>query len=100
MDSSSATAEICYILDVSRSSGTVHTSAKVRLTSVVISVDPRCLSWAGYVIVAVAMPAIVHALHCSVAQRSRLIPLSLSPTSDESGKESLYPEGDPDRHQN
>ena len=43
-----------------------------------------------------AMPA----QHCSVAQRSRLIPLSVSPSSDESGKQSLYPDGDPDRHQN
>jgi len=34
------------------------------------------------------------------AQCSRLIPLSVSPTSDESGKQSLYPDGDPDRHQN
>jgi len=41
----------------------------------------------------------VHALHCGVAQRSRLIPLSVSPNSGESGKQSLYPDGDPDRHQ-
>jgi len=43
---------------------------------------------------------LAHALHCSVAQRSRLIPLSVSPNSDESGKQSLYPDGDPHRHQN
>jgi len=45
------------------------------------------------------MAAIVHALLCSVALRSRLISLSVSPNSDESGKQSLYPDGDPDRHQ-
>ena len=27
-------------------------------------------------------------------------PLSISPNSDEPGKQSLYPDGDPDRHQN
>jgi len=37
---------------------------------------------------------------CSVAQRSRLIPLSVSPNSDKSGKQSLYSDGDPDRHRN
>jgi len=37
---------------------------------------------------------------CSVAQRSRLIPLSVSPNSDESGKQSLYSDGDPDHHRN
>jgi len=42
----------------------------------------------------------VHALLFSVTQRTQLIPLSLSPNSDESGKQSLYPDGDPDRHQN
>jgi len=42
---------------------------------------------------------LVHAVHCSVAQRSRLIPLSVSPNSDESRKQSLYPDGDSDRHQ-
>jgi len=39
-------------------------------------------------------------MHYSVEQRSRLIPLSASSNSDESGKQSLYPDGDPDRHQN
>jgi len=43
---------------------------------------------------------LVHAVHCSVAQHSRLIPLSVSPNSDESGKQSPYPDDDPDRHQN
>ena len=39
---------------------------------------------------------LVHAVHCS-----RLVPLSISPNSDESGKQShMYPESDPDRHQN
>ena len=42
----------------------------------------------------------MHAVHCSVAQCSRLIPLSVSPNSDKSGKQSLYPDGDRDRHQN
>jgi len=42
----------------------------------------------------------VHALHCSVAQRSWLIPLSVSTNSDESGKQSLYSEGDQNQHQN
>jgi len=42
---------------------------------------------------------LVHALHCSVTQRSQLIPLPVS-ASDESGKQSLYPDGDPDHHQN
>jgi len=42
----------------------------------------------------------VHALHCSVAQRSRVIPLSVSANSDESGKQSLYRDAGSDRHQN
>jgi len=47
------------------------------------------------VIVAMAM----YALHCSVAQRSWLIPLSLSAKSDESGKQFLYSDGDRDHRQ-
>jgi len=48
-----------------------------------------------------AMPASAcPAVHSSVAQRSRLIPLSASPNSDESSKQSLYPNSDPNRHQN
>jgi len=80
-----------YLIDISswdehsinRSTGTVHepTSAKGR--------------WRDDVIVVMAMPA----QHCSVAQRSRLIPLSVSPNSDESWEQSLYPDGDPYRHQ-
>jgi len=46
-----------------------------------------------------AMPARA-CVHCSVAHRSWWIPLSVSPNSDESRKQSLYPDGDPDRHQN
>ena len=46
------------------------------------------------------MAAIVHALLCSVALRSRLISLSVSPNSDKSGQQSLYPDGNSDRHQN
>jgi len=45
----------------------------------------------------------VHALHCSVTQRSQSIPVSISPSSDESRqqrKQSLYPDGDLDCHQN
>jgi len=42
----------------------------------------------------------MHALNCIVTERSRLIPLSVSPNSDKSGKQSLYPDGDLDRHQN
>ena len=38
-------------------------------------------------------------LRCA-AQRSRLIPFSVSPYSDESRKQSLYPDGDMDHHQN
>jgi len=33
-------------------------------------------------------------------QHSQLIALSISPNSDESRKQSLYPDGDPDCHQN
>ena len=40
-------------------------------------------------------------VHGPALQRlSRLIPLSVSPNSDASGKQSLHPDGDPDRHQN
>jgi len=56
-----------------------------------------CLSWAGDVLWRCLL---VHALHCSVTQRSRLMPPSVSPNSDISGKQSPYPDGDPDRHQN
>ena len=42
----------------------------------------------------------MHALHYSVAQSSRLILLSVSPNNDEYGKQSLYPDGDPNRHLN
>jgi len=72
----------------------VHTSAKA------------CLSWVSVVsrwhnnIILLWQCLLLHALHCSVAQCSRLTPLSLSPNSDESGKQSLYPDGDPDHHQN
>jgi len=61
-----------------------------------------CLSWAGDVMTSQLLwrCLLVHALHRSVAQRSRLIPVSVSPNSDESGKQSPYPDGDPDRHQN
>jgi len=70
---------------LTRSTGAVHTSAKGQ--------------WRNDVRVATAI-LLVHALHCRVAQHSRLIPLSMSPNSDESGKQSLYPDCDPDRHQN
>jgi len=78
----------------------VHTSAKVRLTSVAISVP---LSVVGRsrndVIVAMAnWQYLLHATYCSVAQRSRMIPLSVSPISDEPGKQSLYPDGDLDQN--
>jgi len=36
---------------------------------------------------------------CTAAPRSAGS-LSICPNSDESGKQSLYPDGDPDRHQN
>jgi len=39
-------------------------------------------------------------IHYSIVQRSWLIPLSISANSDESGKQSLHPDSDPDRHQN
>ena len=73
----------------------MHTSAKACLSW--LSVVGR---WRNDVIVAMAMPAIVHALHCSVAQRNRLLPLAASPNIVKLGKQSLYPDGDPDRHQN
>jgi len=60
---------------IARSTGTVHTSAKAPLTNAVIwriSISSRCMSE----------------------------PLSVSPNSDESGKLSLYPDGDLDRHRN
>jgi len=41
---------------------------------------------------------LLHATYCSVAQRSRMIPLSVSPISDEPGKQSLYPDGDLDQN--
>ena len=61
-----------------------------------------CLSWASDVMTSQLLwrCLLVHALHCSVAQRSRLTQLSVSPGSDESGKQSLFPDGDPDRRQN
>jgi len=43
---------------------------------------------------------LLHTMHCSLMQWSWLIPLSVSLNSDESGKQSLYPDGDPDDHQN
>ena len=47
------------------------------------------------------MPASAcRALQRRAAQRSQLIPHSVSRNSDESGKQSLYPDGDSDRHQN
>jgi len=65
--------------------GQLLTSAKARLTSVAISVPLSVVGrWRNDVTVAMAMPAIVHAVQCSVAQSSRLIPLSVSPNSDES----------------
>jgi len=79
----------------------VHTSAKARLTSVAVSV-PLSVVGRGDVKTSWLLwrCLLEHALQCSVAQRSRLIPLSVSPNSDEFGKQSLYPDGDPDRHQN
>jgi len=80
-----------------RSTGTVHTSANAYLTSVVISLPLSVMGWwRNDVIVAMAIPA----LHRSVAQCNQLIPPFISPNSDESGKQSLYPDGDLDCHQN
>ena len=47
-----------------------------------------------------AMPASACPALQRRAAQSVVIPLSVSPNSDESGKQSLYPDGDPDRHQN
>jgi len=63
----------CMAIIVTRSTRTVHTSAKGLL---------------------------VHTLLCSVTQRIRLMLLSVSPNSDESGRQSLYPDGDPDHYRN
>ena len=47
-----------------------------------------------------AMPASAcRALQRRAAQSVDTVPLSVSPNSDESGKQSLYPDGDSDRHQ-
>jgi len=61
----------------------MHTSAKSR--------------WRNDVIVAMAMPVSA----CPALQR-QLMPLSVSPFNVKSGigKQSLYPDGDPDCHQN
>jgi len=61
-----------------------------------------CLSWAGHTMTSEFLwrCLLMHAVHCSVVQYSRLIPLSVSPNSDESRKQSPYPDGDLDRHQN
>jgi len=55
-----------------------------------------CLSWAGDIMTSQLLWRwlLVHAMHCSVAQRGRLITLSVYPNSDESGKQSLHPDGD------
>jgi len=71
--------KMCYKISMSstfqtRSTGTGHTSDKGR--------------WRNDVIVAIPC-LLVHVMHCSVAQRSRLIPLSVSPNSDESVKQTL-----------
>jgi len=42
----------------------------------------------------------IHRSERNLAHDSRMIPLSVSPNSDESDKQSLYPDGDPDGHQN
>jgi len=42
----------------------------------------------------------VHADLCSVAQRSRLIPLFVSANNNEARKQFLYPDGDPNCYQN
>ena len=60
-----------------RSTGTVHTSAKARFTSVAISVPPSGES----------------------VRDLGPLPLSVSPNSDKSRKHSLYTDGDSDRHQ-
>jgi len=55
--------------------------------------------WRDDVIVAMAMPArACRALqHCAMQSVDTL---AISPNSDKSGKQSLYPDGDPDHHQN
>jgi len=62
---------------ITRRTGMVHTSAK----------SQSC----NDVIVSMAMPATA----CPALQHP-----AVSPNIDESGKQSLYPDGDPDRHQN
>jgi len=84
--------------NIKHTTGTTHTSANARLTSVAISVPLSVVGrWRNDVIWRCLL---VHAVHCSVAQRSQLILLSVSPNSDESEKKSLYPDSDPDRRQN
>jgi len=46
-----------------------------------------------------AMPASARR-HCSITPCSRLMPLSVSLNSGKSRKQSLYPDSDPDHHQN
>ena len=58
-----------------RSTGTVHASTKAHLTSEAI--------W-----------------RISMSSRFRSVNHSVSHNGDESGKQSLYPDGDPDRHRN
>jgi len=69
-----------------RSTATVHTSTKARLTSFAISVPPS------------GEPVWMN--DCMQKQIYVREPLSVSPSSYESGIQSLYPDGGPDRHQN
>jgi len=62
----------------------------------------RCLSSDGEVLTLYLLwrCLLVHDMHCSVAQCNQLIPLSVSPNSDKSRKQSLYPDSHLNGHQN
>jgi len=70
-----------------------------RLEALGQCIPPPRGRWRNDIIVAMAMPASAcHALQRHAAQS--VIPLPVSPNSDKSGKQSLYPDGDVDFHQN
>jgi len=84
-----------YII-VTRSTGTVHNSAKAHLTSVVISVPLSVVGrWRNDVIVAMAMPASACPALQHHAAQSVDTAFRIS-SSDQSGKKSLYPDSDLD----
>ena len=71
----------------------MHTSAKARVTSVATSVQPSAESLSSSLIITTA--AIWR-----ISMNQWLDSLSVSPNCDESGKQYLYPDDDPDHDQN